>query len=78
MIIEELTRKPCTRREMIPTGKTFESFTEVQNYCLDLGNTMSPREDDICKKFKIVDSNEIFNVMIGWYSEGEACVNVVF
>lgn len=78
MLIEELTREPCNRRNMIPTGKTFDSFIEVQNYCFDLGNTMPPRKDDICKKFKVADSNEVFNVMIGWYSDGDVYVNVIF
>ena len=75
MVIEELTREPGTRRNMIPTGKTFGSFTEVQKYCLDLASTMTPSQDDICKKFKIVDNNEVFDVMIGWYSDGEAYVS---
>ena len=74
MIIEELTRKPGTRREMIPTGKTFQSFTEVKNYCLQYAENMKPLRDSIGARFRIVDSNEVIEVVIGWYPDGEAYV----
>ena len=75
MIIEELMREPGTRRNMIPTGKTFESISEVLQYCLDWADKQTPLKDSVSKRFKIVDSGEVFSTIIDWDSNGEAYVS---
>ena len=75
MVIEELMREPGTRRNMVPTGKTFESISEVLQYCLDWADKQSPLKDSVSRKFRIVDSGEVISTVIGWDSDGEAYVS---
>lgn len=75
MVIEELTREPGTRRNMIPTGKTFSSLSEVLQYCLEWADKQSPLKDAVSAKFRIVDSGEVFFTIIDWDSNGEAYVS---
>lgn len=75
MVIEELMREPGTRRNMVPTGKTFESLSEVLQYCLEWAEKQIPRQDVASTKFRIVDSGEVFSTMIDWDSNGEAYVS---
>lgn len=70
--------KGKNRRDLIPTDKTFESFAEVQNYCLEYGSKMNPMQDSLVLKFEILDSSERFDVVISWYEDGEAYVMTGF
>ena len=79
MTIEELTvKRENGKRNIIPTGKTFESFAEVCDYCLEYGSKLDPRSDILVLKFKILDSNEAFGVGIGWDSDKEVYVTLDF
>lgn len=79
MVIEELmVKRENGKRKIIPTGKTFESFTEVCGYCLDYGRKLNPNRDMLLMKFKILDSNEVFCVGIGWDSDKEVYVDMCF
>lgn len=75
MVIEELMREPGTRRNMVPTGKTFESISEMLQYYLEWADKQTPLKDAISVKFRIVDSGEVFFIVIGWDSNGEAYVS---
>ena len=77
MIIEALTREKESRK-LISTDITFTSFTEVKDYCIERGSKMKPRGDDIISKFLILDSGEVFDVVTGWYKNGEPYVILGF
>jgi hypothetical protein len=79
MIIEELkVKRENGRRITVPTGKVFESFTDVCAYCLEYGNQLEPRLDILVLRFKILDSNEVFGVAISWDKDNEVYVNLEF
>ena len=73
MIIEALTRENGSRK-LISADKIFTSFTEVKDYCLESGSKMKPLRDNIALKFLILDTSEIFDVVIGWDEDGEIYV----
>jgi hypothetical protein len=79
MIIEELTvKRKDGKRNILPTGKTFSSFTEVCDYCLEYGSKLNPCPDILVLKFRILDSNEMFGVGIGWDRDKEVYVTLDF
>lgn len=79
MIIEELmVKRENGKRKIIPTGKTFASFTEVCDYCLEYGRKLEPKLDQLVLKFKILDSNEMFGIGIGWDRDNEVYVSLDF
>ena len=79
MTIEELmVKRENGKRKIIPTGKTFESFTEVCDYCLEYGSNLTPKLDMLLLKFRILDSNEVFGVGIGWDRDNEVYVDMGF
>lgn len=79
MIIEELNvKRENGRRITVPTGKVFESFTEVYDYCIEYGSKPNQSPDMLILKFRILDSNEIFSVAIGWDRDSEVYVSLDF
>lgn len=73
MTIEKLmVKRENGKRKTFPTGETFTSFTEVYNHCLEHGSKLEPRPDVIALKFRISDSNEVFDIAIAWNKDNEA------
>ena len=63
MVIRELNRITNKNREyQEDISKTFYSFNEVFNYCLNKLTNITPRFDDVVFTFKILDTNEIFRL----------------
>ena len=60
MEIRRLIRKNKTIQE--DETKTFYSFKEVFNWCLDCLRKIRPLHDDVVFSFKILDTNETFKI----------------
>lgn len=48
------------------------------NHCINYAEKINPREDIVINYFKIIDSNELFTIAIGWDRDNEIYSQIKF
>ena len=48
------------------------------NHCINYAERINPRADMIVNYFKVIDSNELFTIAIGWDKDSEIYSQIGF